>query len=421
MRIKQLLIFGVIIFHFALGGIAQSTEVKPDLHPFLNLGKNKLEFYGDTTSFNTVFKKLDSLAFLGQGDLSILHIGGSHVQGGVLQRTMRAKFDYLLPGAAGDRGFFFPYHMAQSNMPSDYKVSFTGNWEGCRCAKKSQLCDYGMSGFNATTYDSGAHIKIYLKDIHERNYRFKKVRIYYQMMEDSYTPVLDSIYGDFTQEKDSIGQFVEYQFDKTYDTLAFSIVPTQPGQTHFILRGIEYLTDEPGITYHSIGVNGASLRAFLRCEDFEKEMAYLAPDLVIFGIGINDANGPTNRFSQKKYENEYRQLIGWFRQANPNVNFIFLTNNDSYYRRRYPNQNVYKVVKAMQNLAEETNGAVWNLFEIMGGIGSIRLWEKTGLARPDKVHFTKAGYQLESDMFFEAFRNAYGAYLKRISNPIERD
>ncbi len=413
MQNKGVFLFIFFCVIFVSKSVSQDMWQVSNSYPFIQLDKNSLQFYGDTSQFNTVFEKIDSLAFLGKGKLSILHIGGSHVQGGTLQRTMRAKFDNIVPGIGGERGFFFPYHMAHSNMPSDFKVKYTGNWTGCRCAKKSSICTWGMSGFNATTTDTTTHIKIYMEDDESQNYRFNKIRIYYQLDDDSYSTQLDSIYGQVSSSIDSVGQFIEYGFDKTYDTLSFSILKTGSLQTHFTLRGIQYITDEPGITYHTIGVNGASVPAYLRCYDFESELGYLAPDLVIFGIGINDANGPVGRFSQQGFENNYTELIHWFKKANPNVNFIFLTNNDSYYRRRYPNQNVYKVVKAMQNLAETHNAAVWNLFEIMGGIGSIKLWQKTGLAKPDKIHFTTQGYQLQSDLFFDAFQNAYGNYIRQ--------
>ncbi len=414
MKIKSLLIFLSLLACTVF--VNAQEKANPKDYPFLALDKNKLDFYGDTTQFNSIFQKLDSLVFLGKGNLSILHIGGSHVQGGTLQRTMRSKFDNLMPGMAGERGFFFPYRLAHSNMPSDYHLEYTGTWTGCRNAKKANGCTWGMSGYNAKTTDSTAHIKLYMSDLQEQNYRFNRVRIFYQMDRDSYEVQLDSIYGEVSASIDSIGQFVEYQFDKSYDTLSFFLQKTDSFQTHFTLKGIQYLTGEPGITYHSIGVNGASVPAYLRSVDFAKEVKYLAPDLVIFGIGINDANGPTSRFSQTSFENHYRDLINWFKAANPNVNFVFLTNNDSYYRRRYPNQNVFRVVKAMQNLAKENNAAVWDLFEIMGGIGSVKLWEKTGLAKSDKVHFTNKGYQLQSDLFFEAFQNAYGDYIKAITN-----
>lgn len=406
-----LLLFGLAFFSST--AISQKIEQEGEAYPFLALDKNKLHFYGDTTRFNLIFQELDSLVFLGKGNLSILHIGGSHVQGGTLQRTMRSKFDNLMPAMGGERGFFFPYTMAHSNMPSDFHAEYTGSWTGCRCAKKSSICTWGMSGYNATTTDSAARVNIYVNDIDEENYRFNKVRIFYQMDDDSYETRLDTTYKLYKSTIDSLGQFIEYKFDRAYDTLAFSILKTDSLQSHFTLRGIQYLTGEAGITYHTIGVNGASVPAYLRSDDFEKEIKFLEPDLVIFGIGINDANGPTNRFSQKGFEDNYRELIGWFKKANPDVNFIFLTNNDSYYRRRYPNQNVFKVVAAMENLAQENDAAVWDLFEIMGGIGSIKLWQKTGLAKADKVHFTTKGYQLQSDLFYEAFQQAYGDYIKR--------
>jgi lysophospholipase L1-like esterase len=412
---REFLLIGVFSLISLSVAVSQSSEQNASRYPFINFNSNKLGFYGDSTQFNRVFEKVDSMAFLGTGNLAILHIGGSHVQGGTLQRTMRAKFVNIVPEIGGERGFFFPYKMAHSNMPADFKLEYTGSWTGCRCAKKSSICTWGMSGFNATTTENNSHIKIYMQDEGVKNYRFNKIRIFYQLDNDSYSTQLDSIYGGVISKTDSVGQFVEYSFDKTYDTLSFSVVKTDSLQTHFTLRGIQYITNEPGITYHTIGVNGASVPAYLRCDDFEKELSYLAPDLVIFGIGINDANGPVGRFSQESYEGHYRELIDWFKKANPEVNFIFITNNDSYYRRRYPNQNVYKVVKAMQNLAKEYDAAVWNLFEIMGGIGSIKLWQKTSLAKADKIHFTTRGYQLQSDLFFEAFQNAYGEYIKRTS------
>lgn len=409
---SKLSIFFLLAFTNLLAA-QELPELSTNSYPFINRDLNKLVFYGDSLHFNRIFEQLDSLVFSGKGKLSILHIGGSHVQGGTLQRTMRSYFTNLMPGMAGERGFFFPYKIAGSNMPSDYHISFTGTWTGCRCAKKSTTCIWGMSGYNATTTDSLAHVKLYMSDLDSQNYYFNKARIFYQHNTNSYKPMLDSGYLVNQTKVDTLGHFIEYSFAGFYDTLAFHLYKTDSLQDHFTLKGVQYLTGEDGITYHSIGVNGASVPAYLRCADFKEEITYLAPDLVLFGIGINDANGPAGRFNQSTFESNYRVLIDWFKAANPNVNFIFLTNNDSYYRRRYPNQNVYKVVAGMKELAIENNAAVWNLFEIMGGIGSIKLWEKTGLAKADKVHFTQKGYSLQSKLFFDAFLKAYAHHIKQ--------
>ena len=58
-------------------------------------------------------------------------------------------------------------------------------------------------------------------------------------------------------------------------------------------------------------------------------------------------------------------------------------------------------------LAEKHDASLWDLFSVMGGLDSVKLWEEQGLAQKDKVHFTKKGYELVGNLFFDAFINAY--------------
>jgi hypothetical protein len=36
----------------------------------------------------------------------------------------------------------------------------------------------------------------------------------------------------------------------------------------------------------------------------------------------------------------------------------------------------------------------WHLFDILGGLSSMKQWESVGLAQHDKIHFTAIGYNL---------------------------
>ena len=65
----------------------------------------------------------------------------------------------------------------------------------------------------------------------------------------------------------------------------------------------------------------------------------------------------------------------------------------------------------MYELAQEHQGAVWDLFEIMGGYQSIKKWELAGLAKRDKIHFTRKGYEFQADLMFDAIKRSYGDYL----------
>ena len=99
---------------------------------------------------------------------------------------------------------------------------------------------------------------------------------------------------------------------------------------------------------------------------------------------------------------------------NEDCQFLFMTNNDSYYHRRRPNKNALDVVEVMKRLSAKYDAVCWDLFGVMGGLNSISLWEDAGLAKADKVHFTKAGYQLNSDLLFWALWADYERHLKSL-------
>ena len=66
--------------------------------------------------------------------------------------------------------------------------------------------------------------------------------------------------------------------------------------------------------------------------------------------------------------------------------------------------------RAFERLACKWQSGFWDLFEVMGGLGSVQRWRDLGLARPDRVHFTRAGYELVGRLFVEAFLNDYFDY-----------
>ncbi|MCQ2108830.1 MAG: GDSL-type esterase/lipase family protein [Fibrobacter sp.] len=185
----------------------------------------------------------------------------------------------------------------------------------------------------------------------------------------------------------------------------------QRSRPRFTLTGILSETDNPGISYTSVGINGARVPNYYKdvCPRIENELQFYKPDLIIFAIGINDAN--VEHFDAKGFSANYDTLITRFKAINPNVAFIFETNNDMYRKvkkRRYvqhPNGELAR--QAFFNTAKKHKAGVWDKFSIMGGLGSMAKWEKADLAKGDKVHFKLAGYNLLGDMFYKAFVNAY--------------
>lgn len=382
-------------------------------YSFLRQDLNNLEYFGEAkSSFEGVFAKMEQLLFYGDGEIEVLHIGGSHVQAGTLSSRMRENMISMLGGCRGNPGFFFPYKLANTNGPSSVQVEYTGTWKGCRCAVNSNDCSWGMSGFNASTRDSSSTVKIWALRPDSSLYPFRKATVFHQGGDSVYC--LDA----FDRENlsaiipNTASGYTVFTFEEPEDTLELSIYKTDTIEAEFSLQGILLEDQTGGLTYHTIGVNGASVASYLRCESFESHLQAIEPDLVIFGIGMNDAYAPNGDFDQAAYENGYRELMQKFKRRNPGVQFIFITNNDSYYKKKKVNRNAIRVCESMRKLAQEADAAVWDLFEIMGGLESIRAWEQAGLAKKDRVHLTQKGYVLQADLMSHALYRAFGDYLE---------
>ena len=264
-----------------------------------------------------------------------------------------------------------------------------------------------MGGISATTASEKASLTVLLEKENKLDYRFNKVKVFYNTNDANYSVSVDS---SLIQQKTDGDGFIEFQLNTWVDSLKISIRKTNGQTGSFSLYGLITESAPNGFLYHSIGVNGAHVPAFLRCQLFEKQMMQLKPDLVILGLGINDAYG--RRFSQKKFEENYSELIERIRRASPNTAIIFTTNNDSYLYRRYVNKNGPKVEESMFNLADKYQTGVWDMFAVMGGLNSIVLWQKEHLARYDKVHFTHEGYSLLGDLYFSALMHNFEKYLQ---------
>lgn len=384
----------------------------PD-YPFVNYTANQLQFPGGTDALLPFYQKLDTLLMKGQGHLTILHMGGSHVQAGTLTQRLRENFYTLGEGIKGERGFLFPFKLAHTNNPRNYKVTYTGSWKGCRSSRNSDHCNWGLSGINASTSDTLNSFKLYALSSDSSIYPFNRVRIFHEFPIEPFTVSLKDPAQVDSSSIDTLSGVTSFWLKNTMDTLELVIRKKTSEHGVFTLQGISLENDDQiGITYTAIGVNGAKTSSYLKGQNFQNQLNYIKPDLVIFALGINDSYVASDNFSQEAYEDNYRQLIQKFHASNSTVSFVFLTNNDSYYRRRTVNTNVFAARESMRKLATEYRTGYWDLFEIMGGLNSIKAWQNEGLAKADLIHFTPAGYVLQADLFYKAFRENYGDYLE---------
>jgi lysophospholipase L1-like esterase len=377
-------------------------------HDFIDYDYNFIEFFDDSSSFQLFYSKLDTLLFEGRNKLNIVHIGGSHIQADMWSDRVRQRLYNFIPNNNGGRGLLFPFRLAKTNNPYYYKVEYTGEWKGYRNSVLKHHSEFGVTGITAKTSDSLSGLKISFRGDNYPDYDFNTIKILHNQKNESYCIELLSDTNAIRITNDSIG-YTEFRLSSYQETFEIAITKMDTIEKEFALYGVTLENQDPGICYHSIGVNGASVPSYLRCELFTKHLEIIKPDLVIFSVGINDAYD--TQFTASNYEKNYDTLIKYFQTVSPNAALLFTTNNDSYFKRKYPNKKAEDVRDVMKNLAAKYGGGVWDMYGLMGGLGSVRTWEKAGLAKKDKIHFTKAGYETVGDLLFEAIIKSYNEFL----------
>ena len=391
--------------------LAQDEIINIPFYPFINYNQNKIIFSEDSSSYNNLFVKLDTLILKGEGKINILHIGDSHIQADFFSGRIRELFQTFFLGTIGSRGFIFPFKLINSNNAFNLFASSTGNWTGCRNIEKNKTCTLGLSGASATTTDSIASFYIRLRSFNYVKYDFNRVKVFHNYSQNTFDiETSDYKLKQEFVENDSAG-YTLFELNNYVDSINIKINKTDTNQNTFTLYGISLENEDDGITYHSVGVNGADVDAFLRCKLFSSQLHQLNPDWVIISLGTNDCYSA--KWDKNIFASNLTALIKQIRIVKPNVPVLFTTTSDNYRRRRYHNPDVAVVSEIIKKVAAENNCATWDLYNVMGGYGSMLKWLKNGMAASDKLHFAQNGYYLQGDLLFSAFIKAYNNFIDK--------
>ncbi len=419
MMMRSKLLFYLCLF--ALPAMAQTyvLDTVRDKYPFVNWKANTIKMAEDSPAFKKLFHKLDTIAKGGEENLHIFHIGGSHIQADIYSNRLRSYLQTMSPTSKGQRGFIYPYSIAKTNNPGNYRVKFDGEWKGYRCSVRKDSVAWGLSGVTAVFKDTISNVKLKVNgnNYHENMYDFNKIRIFYDNWSTDYEISFkqDSIISEVKEDKKA--HFIEYTLNTTVDEVEFCIRKVENVENaEFLMMGIELMNENKGIEYTSIGVNGGSFSYYDRCKYFEDQLMLYTPDLFIVSIGTNDAYHPD--FNPDSYKTYYTDLIKLVQKANPDCAVLLTVPNDSYYKKKFPNPRTRVAEKIIYEVAKEQKMAVWDFYEIMGGFNSSQSWYTHKLMPRDRIHFTVMGYRIKADLLLEALAHSWENELQLEPNSI---
>jgi len=370
--------------------------------------KNVLMYADSSANWAGFLGQLDSIYTGKPVGLHIFHIGGSHIQADLYSDKLRCYLQNMNENAAAQRGFVFPYKLAATNNPLNYRITANlKKWKGYRSSVKQDLSLWGLSGITAELTDSidTLNIQANYKTAAKMPYSFSRIRFFTDAEPGTFTiQCADSGLFLLPVKFDSVACYAEYRLPCEVNSARFSIRKLTAGRA-FRLMGFELMNARKGIEYTSIGVNGAGFYSYQRCTLFENQLQLYRPDLFIISIGTNDAYTP--QFDSAAFRKNYENMADLVLKINPECALLFTVPNDNYYKRKYPNKNTALQQKIIHDLARKYHAAVWDFYAVMGGLGSSQRWYLQHLMARDRVHFTRTGYSLKADLLFKALVNAW--------------
>ena len=462
--------FLMLLLGFSFFGFSQDTLLVPMDSVYVDIPVNdsiEVTFSGnDIQNPNALlafYQKLYQLEQTKQGKINIVHIGDSHIQADLFTAKIRTQFQKVYGN--GGFGFTFPYSIAKTNNSAPIRYSASGNFKSFRNLYADANRPVGLSGFSMETTSKDFAIQL---NVNDAQYNFTKLKVITPQnvnlfdvsvsnksivierkvpkkithkvkpgevlggIADKYNVSLKALKKANGLKSDMIrdGKVLkiptkgtqsktttkteyipielesslfsnDYTSETPLDKIA--IVPNQEIDD-FALNGLVLENDNLGVIYHSIGVNGAKASDYNKFRLFNEQLPVLNPDLVIISLGTNES---FDKQSGEQYFADLDQMIQGIKEKNPQACVLVMTPPPSVLHRKYKNTFIEKYADFIEDNAHVKNYAVWDLLQVFGGNKFIHRNLAKGYMARDKVHYSKAGYEKQGDLFFEAFLKSY--------------
>ena len=357
------------------------------------------------------FNKLIKLENGDTNQVSILHIGDSHIQADFLTREVRKNLQQRF-GNAG-RGLVFPLRVAGTNEPNDYRSTSNANWKTAKINSQANTPEPGISGISIRSDESGGYIDITTFNHDDLDYAFDEITLVHTKDSLQYDcrfsdSPLKFGYLMSARPNEPDEKITWVKFPKPSNFIRIQAEQTESAQNSITVNGIILKNSLPGVLYHSVGINGAHFSDYNKSPLFFNQLKIIQPDLVIISLGTNE--GANLKISEEEMVATIETMVQGIRTSNPKTCIIIATPADDYFRKKYKNPYLETVQRSLVKSAVQQNVACWDMYSITGGYGSCTEWRRAGMLQRDGVHFNKQGYALQGELLYKALIDSYLKY-----------
>lgn len=397
------------LFFLALPVLAQDSLKQEQVPDFITIANDTI---ANSNALQSFFNKLQSIK-KEKRQISIVHIGDSHIQADFLTNTVRSLLQTVF-GNAG-RGLVFPGRIGHTNEPMNIFSSSKSAWEGKRIVFTDNPLPIGIGAMTIRTIQPDSKFMLRIKNNPQLNYAFENLNVFFQKDSLSYNVLVKDSTGNAlaylgAYANDGHKNLARIRLPYKTNYLEFEAKQSSKFENQFSLFGVSATNQSPGIVYHAIGGNGAKFKHYLSADYFFEQTPELEPDLFIISLGTNEAS--EHPYIDKKLAEQIEVFLSNLRIYNPDVPVLVTTPLDFYKKKTRRNPGVEEVRTTLLEIVDKKKLAVWDLYEIGGGKHSADKWRKNELLQKDGIHATRRGYELQGKLLFDALMNSYQKYVQ---------
>lgn len=187
------------------------------------------------------------------------------------------------------------------------------------------------------------------------------------------------------------------------------------------------LDGDEGVAIDNVALRGCSGTIFTRINENTMRQSFdlLGTRLIIMQFGGNRMPGITSTKSITSYITELEKQIQYMKRVAPKATLLFIGPADmgrSYNGKMGTWRGLPELNDSLRSMALRNHMAYWDMFNVMGGEGSMAQWvkHKPALAGPDYIHFTFTGAQKIGSSLAKSFTIYYDFYKLRQRMPSEK-
>lgn len=184
------------------------------------------------------------------------------------------------------------------------------------------------------------------------------------------------------------------------------------------------LDGNSGVSVDNIPMRGCSGTIFRRigADNLRRTYQMLGVKMVILQFGGNSLPGMSSKSSADAYGKKIYDEIKFLKSIDPNLIVFMIGPADMSVKVNgtlQTHQQLENVRDALKKATLDAGGVFWDMYEAMGGNGSMINWVKSkpALGSPDYIHFSQKGAEKISNIFYQSLMKEYDIYkLKKKIN-----